>query len=159
MKEVGRSFVSCVVFVCLCDCLVYTAKKRCFFSLVAQSTKLNQLAGSQVEKVGEDSYRVSIAVAGFSAEELDVEVREGMLIVKSNRADADDSKSYLHRGIAARAFERRFQLAEHVKVTGAGLDNGLLTIDLAREVPEALKPRTIEIKSGGPKAIEAKKAA
>ena len=112
-----------------------------------------------IEKVGEDSYRVSIAVAGFSAEELDVEVREGMLIVKSNRADADDSKSYLHRGIAARAFERRFQLAEHVKVTGAGLDNGLLTIDLAREVPEALKPRTIEIKSGGPKAIEAKKAA
>jgi len=98
-----------------------------------------------IEKTDDDSYRISVAVAGFSADELSVEVRDGALIVSARKSEGDDDRTFLHRGIATRAFERKFQLADHVKVTGASHADGMLNIDLTREVPEALKPRRIEI--------------
>jgi molecular chaperone IbpA len=98
-----------------------------------------------IEKTGDDAYRITIAVAGFGEDELSIEAREGQLIVTGRKSDTDDAVNYLHRGIAARAFERRFQLADHVRVTEATTENGLLHIDLVREVPEALKPRKIDI--------------
>jgi molecular chaperone IbpA len=101
-----------------------------------------------IEKIDENAYRISVAVAGFSEEELNVEVKEGALIVSARKAVEDEAKTYLHRGIATRAFERRFALADHVRVTGAGHADGMLHIDLVREVPEALKPRRIEIAKG-----------
>ena len=112
-----------------------------------------------IEKVSDDAYRVTLAVAGFGLDDLNVEMRDGLLIVKGGKPEGEQKASYLHRGIAERAFERRFQLAEHVEVRGAALDNGLLAIDLVREVPEALKPRRIEVKAGEPAVIEARKAA
>jgi molecular chaperone IbpA len=107
-----------------------------------------------IEKTGEDAYRITIAVAGFAEEELAIEAREGQLIVTGRKAEAEDKSTYLHRGIAARAFERRFQLADHVRAERAVTENGLLHIDLVREVPEALKPRQIEIGRRG--SIEGK---
>ena len=107
-----------------------------------------------IEKTDADTYRISVAVAGFSEEDLSVEVKENALIVAGKKAAEDKDRSYLHRGIATRAFERRFALADHVRVTGASHENGMLNIDLKREVPEALKPRRIEIARGG-KSIEA----
>ncbi len=106
-----------------------------------------------IEKTSDDTYRISIAVAGFSDEELSVEVKDKALVVTARKADADSEKTYLHRGIATRAFERKFSLADHVHVTGASHADGMLHIDLHREVPEALKPRRIEI-SGSAQAIE-----
>ncbi|NNE50882.1 MAG: Hsp20 family protein [Sulfitobacter sp.] len=100
-----------------------------------------------IEKLDDDSYRISIAVAGFSDADLSVEIRDKALIVSARKADEDESKTYLHRGIATRAFERRFALADHVQVTGANHIDGMLHIDLERQVPEALKPRQIEIAS------------
>ncbi|MGB7242577.1 MAG: Hsp20 family protein [Sulfitobacter sp.] len=100
-----------------------------------------------IEKLDDDAYRISIAVAGFSDADLSVEVRENSLIVSAKKADEDQGRSYLHRGIATRAFERRFHLADHVQVTGAAHVDGMLNIDLIREVPEALKPRQISISS------------
>jgi molecular chaperone IbpA len=110
-----------------------------------------------IEKTGEDAYRITIAVAGFSQDELTVEAREGQLVVAGRKTETDDKGSFLHRGIATRAFERRFQLADHVRADAAVAENGLLHIDLVREVPEALKPRKIEI--GAKPAIEGKAAA
>jgi len=101
-----------------------------------------------IEKTADDAYRISIAVAGFSAEDLTVELREGALIVSARKAEDEGERTYLHRGIATRAFERKFQLADHVRVSGATHADGMLHIDLVREVPEALKPRRIEIASG-----------
>lgn len=101
-----------------------------------------------IEKTAADSWRISIAVAGFADDELSVELRENELVVSAKKAVDDAKTNYLHRGIATRAFERRFQLADHVRVSGADHANGMLSIDLKREVPEALKPRRIEIKSG-----------
>ena len=101
-----------------------------------------------IEKTGEDSWRISIAVAGFTEDDLSVEVRENALIVSAKKAEEDGERTYLHRGIATRAFERRFHIADHVRVSGASHVNGMLNIDLLREVPEALKPRRIEIASG-----------
>ncbi|MBI1417620.1 MAG: Hsp20 family protein [Limimaricola sp.] len=98
-----------------------------------------------IEKTADDAWRISIAVAGFSETELNVEVRENALIVSARKAEEDEGRKFLHRGIATRAFERRFQLADHVRVTGASHIDGMLHIDLVREVPEALKPRRIEI--------------
>ena len=98
-----------------------------------------------IEKTSEDGWRISIAVAGFSDEDLSVEVRENALIVSGRKAEESAPRTYLHRGIATRAFERRFHLADHVRVTGAAHADGMLHIDLVREVPEALKPRQIEI--------------
>jgi molecular chaperone IbpA len=105
-----------------------------------------------IEKTAADAYRISIAVAGFSESDLGVEVKENALVVTAKKADEDDERTYLHRGIATRAFERRFTLADHVRVTGASHVDGMLHIDLQREIPEALKPRRIEI--AGSKAIE-----
>lgn len=105
-----------------------------------------------IEKTGDDAYRITIAVAGFAENELGIESREGQLIVTGRKAAAEDKGAYLHRGIATRAFERRFQLADHVRAASAATENGLLHIDLVREVPEALKPRRIEIARRG--AIE-----
>jgi molecular chaperone IbpA len=100
-----------------------------------------------IEKTADDAYRISIAVAGFAAEDLGVEVKEGALVVTARKREEDEGRSYLHRGIATRAFERRFQLADHVRVTGASHADGMLHIELQREVPEALKPRRIAIAS------------
>ncbi|WP_435312271.1 Hsp20 family protein [Primorskyibacter sedentarius] len=106
-----------------------------------------------IEKTADDAYRISIAVAGFSDEDLSVEVKEQALVVSARKNDEDEERNYLHRGIATRAFERRFTLADHVRVVGASHANGMLHIDLQREIPEALKPRRIEI-SRETKAIE-----
>ena len=100
-----------------------------------------------IEKVGDGAYRISMAVAGFAQDELDLTVQENVLIVTGKAAEAEDGKGreFLHRGIAKRAFERRFQLADVIKVTGASYENGLLNIELVREVPEHKKPRRIAI--------------
>ncbi|MEL7213023.1 MAG: Hsp20 family protein [Pseudomonadota bacterium] len=106
-----------------------------------------------IEKTADDAYRISIAVAGFTEDELFVEVKENALHVSARKEASETERTYLHRGIATRAFERRFQLADHVRVTGASHVDGMLHIELEREVPEALKPRRIAI-SSGTKAIE-----
>ena len=98
-----------------------------------------------IEKTGENAYRISIAVAGFAADDLNVEVRDGAVIVSARKADEDEGRTFLHRGIATRAFERKFTLADHVRVDGASHVDGMLHIDLVREIPEALKPRQIAI--------------
>jgi len=101
-----------------------------------------------IETVGENAYRVEIAVAGFKPEELGIEFRESTLTVTGKKAANDDTRRFLHRGLAERNFERRFQLADYVVVTGAALTDGVLSIDLERQLPEALKPRRIEIATG-----------
>lgn len=115
-----------------------------------------------IEKTGENTYRISIAVAGFTAEELSAEVRDGALVVAARKVPETVEKTYLHRGIATRAFERRFALADHVRVAGAAHVDGMLHIDLVHEVPEALKPRRIEIarpaETVEAKAVETKSA-
>ena len=105
-----------------------------------------------IEKTDDDAYRISIAVAGFGEADLNVEVRENALIVTAKKAEEKQDRKFLHRGIATRAFERRFHLADHVRVIGATHADGMLHIDLTREVPEALKPRRIQI--SGQQAIE-----
>ncbi len=115
-----------------------------------------------IERTGENAYRIEIAVAGFKPEDLNIEVKENLLTVQGRKVANDEAKRYLHRGLAERNFERRFQLADYVVVTDAGLADGLLSISLKRELPEALKPRRIEIgvapaKDAG--LIEAEKAA
>ncbi|MGH1411940.1 MAG: Hsp20 family protein [Pelagimonas sp.] len=98
-----------------------------------------------IEKTADDAYRISLAVAGFSDQDLAIEVKEHSLVVTGRKADSDKAKAYLHRGIATRAFERSFHLADHVRVVSASHEDGMLHIDLAREIPEALKPRRIAI--------------
>jgi len=112
-----------------------------------------------IERTGENAYRITLAVAGFGENELSVETRESTLTVRGSKEaiQKDEKRDMLYQGIAARAFERRFQLADHVVVTGAASENGLLHIDLVREVPEAQKPRTIAINKAA-KTIEAVKA-
>lgn len=109
-----------------------------------------------IAKLGQDKYRVSMAVAGFGEGDLDITAQENMLTVRGKVQDAEKGVEYLHRGIAQRAFEHKFQLADHVKVVGARLQNGLLDIELVREIPEAMKPRKIEIGSARPRVIETK---
>jgi molecular chaperone IbpA len=111
-----------------------------------------------IEITGENAYRLTMAVAGFAAEELDLTVKENELLVSGHSAKEEQAQ-YLHRGLARRAFERRFQLADHIKVTGAALENGLLHVDLTREVPEAMKPRKIEIASATKRETIEQKAA
>ena len=111
-----------------------------------------------IEKTGEDSYRVTLAVAGFSPEEIDVAVHENSLLVTGKAKKEEENVRYLHRGIARRAFERRFSLADHIKIVGAKLLNGMLHIDLAREVPEEMKPRKIAIVAEQPEVLEKKAA-
>lgn len=113
-----------------------------------------------IVKTGENAYRIAMAVAGFGEKDLELVTHENMLTVKGQIQEPEKDVEYLHRGIAQRAFEHRFQLADHVKVVGARLNNGLLEVDLEREVPEAMKPRRIAINGGTAKAtIEQKKAA
>ena len=107
-----------------------------------------------IELLEEDRYRITMALAGFDRKELDIKVENQMLTVSSNRSVEEQDRNYLHQGIAARNFERRFRLADHVRVTGASLENGLLHIELRRELPEAMKPRTIEIETGEPHLID-----
>ena len=111
-----------------------------------------------IERTGENAYRVEIAVAGFKPEELHVEVKEGVLTVQGRKAANDEPRKFLHRGLAERNFDRKFQLADHVVVKEARIADGLLSIDLVREVPEALKPRQIPIQQATA-AIEGEKAA
>ena len=127
---------------------------------------LDQLAGPDgtptyppynIERTGENAYRITIAVAGFADHDLNIETRENTLSVRGSKEPKTDESAkaeVLYQGIAARAFERRFQLADHMQVTGAQLENGLLHVDLVREIPEAAKPRTIKIGGGaGPKVL------
>jgi len=108
-----------------------------------------------IEKLTEDAYRVSMAVAGFGPEDIEIVSKENSLIVTGKPRKEAEEAQYLYRGIAGRAFERRFQLADYIKVTGASLENGMLSVDLAREIPDAMKPRTIPIagKSGSQPAL------
>ncbi|WHI47818.1 Hsp20 family protein [Microbulbifer sp. JMSA004] len=101
-----------------------------------------------IELTGDDSYRITMAVAGFEQSELDIQVEQNRLVVSGTKPENNGQGKYLHRGIAARNFERRFQLADHVKVTDAKLANGLLHVELVREIPEAMKPRKISITEG-----------
>ena len=107
-----------------------------------------------IELTGEDRYRVSLAVAGFNADEIDIEVKDNLLTVAGRKGAEVTDRRYLHRGIATRNFERTYQLADYVRVQGADLKDGLLHIDVVREVPESMKPRRIEIRSGDGKLIE-----
>jgi molecular chaperone IbpA len=101
-----------------------------------------------IERTGENAYRITLALAGFAPDELKIEVKEQTLTVSGEKAAEANGKTYLHRGIAARAFERRYQLADHVDVTGANFENGLLHVDLVRNIPESKKPRAIAIGTG-----------
>ena len=113
-----------------------------------------------IERTGDNTYRITMAVAGFGEGDLDIQSKENVLSVKGEKKEEkqNDSREVLYRGIAARAFERRFQLADHVEVSGASLENGLLHVDLVREIPEAMKPRKIVIGNGKAKQIDAKAA-
>ncbi|WP_339950339.1 Hsp20 family protein [uncultured Albimonas sp.] len=111
-----------------------------------------------IEKTGETTYRITLAVAGFAEQDLTIESRDGQLVVSGRKPGEETERTFLHRGIAERAFERRFQLADHVRPVSARSENGLLHIELVREVPESLRPRRIEIArgEGKPAELEAK---
>jgi molecular chaperone IbpA len=135
------------------------------FSLLDQMSGVDATAQSyppyNIERTGEHDYRISVAVAGFAEKDLTIETRENTLLVRGAKAAGPSEApkaEVLYQGIAARAFERRFQLADHVFVTGAVLEHGLLHIDLVREIPEAQKPRQIPIGPRGPKVVESKAA-
>jgi molecular chaperone IbpA len=121
------------------------------FDLLDSMTKVE--AGGyppyNIERIDDDNYRITLAVAGFSEDELEIVLHENTLLIAGKRPEVENERTFLHQGIAGRSFERRFQLAEHVKVDGASLINGLLNVDLRREVPEAMKPRKIEINGNG----------
>jgi molecular chaperone IbpA len=122
----------------------------------SQATAVDNWPPYDIARTGEDAYRITMAVAGFGQDELSITQERNLLLV-SGQKPAEDGGEYLHRGIAGRAFQRRFELADHVKVTGAGLENGLLTIDLKREIPEEMKPRRIEIGSADTPKVEHRK--
>jgi molecular chaperone IbpA len=126
------------------------------FDMLDQATRVEPMTNwppYNIEKAGEDQYRITMAVAGFSSDEIELTQHENTLLVTGQKKTAEEEKQYLHRGIATRAFKQTFNLADHVKVTGASLENGLLTVDLVREVPEALKPRRIAIDTDGQHAV------
>jgi len=133
------------------------------FDLLDQVTGFDQAPTAyppyNIERLGENEYRITMAVAGFGQDEIKVEVKEQALNVSGAKKLEEKEHEYLHRGIAARSFERRFQLADHVEVKGADLRDGLLHIDLVRNVPERLKPRNIAIGDGNGKAREQVEAA
>jgi molecular chaperone IbpA len=117
-------------------------------NLMDQAARLDGAPGYppfNVEQIGEDAFRIELAVAGFAQDDLSIEYKQNSLIVTGARKLPESQRNYLHRGIAERGFERRFGLADHVRVAGAKLENGLLSIELVRELPEVLKPRKIEI--------------
>ena len=123
----------------------------------ARATDVNGWPPYNIEQVDENGYRVEIAVAGFTADDLSIDMKENQLTVsgeKQTQGEADRQRSFLHRGLAQRAFELRFQLADYVVVKAAKLEHGLLSIELARELPEALKPRRIPIGTGATQTIE-----
>ena len=138
------------------------------FDLLENATRVQTLDNwppYNIEKADEDQYRITMAVAGFSPDELNLTTQPNWLVV-SGQKQGEESTQYLHRGIATRSFERRFELADHVKVKDARLDNGLLTIELVREVPEEMRPRRIEVQAWNalgageqPQQIEHQKAA
>ena len=123
--------------------------------LMDAATRFEESAPSyppyNIEKMGEDAYRISMAVAGFSEDELEITVKDNTLVISGKPKKSDEDRKFLYRGIAGRAFERRFELAEFIEVKGAKLENGLLHVELVREVPEAMKPRTIKIETVAPK--------
>ena len=126
-------------------------------SLLEAANKTDTASGYppyNIETVGDNAYRIEIAVAGFKPDELTVDVKENVLTVSGRKAQDEDAKRYLHRGLAERNFDRRFQLADYVVVTDAALADGLLSISLKRELPEQLKPRRVEIKTSAPVQIE-----
>jgi molecular chaperone IbpA len=126
------------------------------FDMLDQATRVEPMTNwppYNIEKAGEDQYRITMAIAGFSQDEIEVTQQANALLVLGHKKAPEEDKQFLHRGIATRSFKQTFNLADHVKVTGASLDNGLLTIELKREVPEALKPRRIEIGTAGPKVL------
>lgn len=123
-------------------------------NLLNSASRLEQGAGFppyNIQRAGEDRYRITMAVAGFSENELSITTENNRLVVSGEKPEEQESEdnAFLYRGIATRSFERRFNLAEHVRVSGARLDNGLLHIELEREIPEAMKPRKIEIRATG----------
>jgi molecular chaperone IbpA len=129
---------------------------------ILETATVDQASGYppyNIERTDEDAYRIEIAVAGFRSEELNVEVKENLLTVQGRKTANDAERRFLHRGLAERDFERRFQLADYVVVTDAQLSDGLLSISLRRELPEALKPRRIEIATTSSPLIEGEKAA
>ena len=109
-----------------------------------------------IERLTENEYRITMAVAGFDKHDIEIGVNEGILSIRGEKKEAEKERAFLHRGIASRAFERRFQLADYVEVRSADVKDGLLSVDLEREVPERLKPRTIEIGAMVAKAVENK---
>jgi len=112
-----------------------------------------------IERTGEETYRITMAVAGFGENDLAITSQDNQLVISGKLSKDDDGQSFLYRGIAGRAFERRFTLADHIRVNGASLVNGLLHVELVREVPEAMKPRQIKINSQGkPQVLESKAA-
>jgi molecular chaperone IbpA len=120
------------------------------FDLLDQNAQIEPMTNwppYNIEKLGDDQYVITMALAGFSPDEVEIMQKENLLLVSGQRKGSEEGKQYMHRGIATRAFKQSFNLADHVKVTTASLENGLLTIALKREVPEALKPRRIEIAS------------
>ena len=121
---------------------------------LAQPDQTQSYPPYNIERTGETTYRITMAVAGFDESEISIEAREHALTVKGEKSEEQDvdQNQFLYRGIAKRAFERRFQLADHVEVSGASLKNGLLHIDLVREIPEAMKPRKIAISADAAKA-------
>jgi molecular chaperone IbpA len=134
------------------------------FSLVDQLSGPDSTPGYppyNIERTGENNYRITVAVAGFAENDLNIEVKENSLTIRGDKQVKDDEQQKsraLYQGIAARAFERAFQLADHVQVKGASLENGLLHVDLVREIPEAKKPRQIAIGNGKTDLVEAKAA-
>jgi molecular chaperone IbpA len=120
---------------------------------VQQAESVNGYPPYNIEKSGEDQYRVTVAVAGFGEDELALEVNQNVLMIEGRKKEGEGEAAYLYRGIAGRSFKRQFQLADHVKVNDARLNNGLLVVDLVRELPEAMKPRRIEISTSEPGTI------
>lgn len=124
--------------------------------MVDAATRLDDSAPSyppyNIEKMGEDAYRITMAVAGFSEDEIEITAQDNTLVIAGKPKKAEEERKFLYRGIAGRAFERRFELAEFIEVKGASLENGLLHVELVRVVPEAMKPRSIKIATGAAKA-------
>jgi molecular chaperone IbpA len=135
------------------------------FSLLDQGSGFDASASTyppyNIERTSENGYRVSVAVAGFTDKDISIEVKENALTIRGEKKDESSERrgEVLHQGIAARAFERRFQLADYVQVTGASLEHGLLHVDLVREIPEAKKPRMIPISTAAQAQVEVQKAA
>ena len=141
---------------------VSTASRPCLTRSPASIKSPTTYPPYNIERLTENEYRITMAVAGFGKEDVKIEVKENTLSIRGEKKETDKERTFLHRGIASRAFERRFQLADHVEVRGADVKDGLLSVDLEREVPERLKSRMIEIgatAAKGTKTIDASVAA